>query len=102
MVKVFNSPVETIPEQVAIGGVLLEKVTQKYPEMNQGLGVFLQTPDTTGTKSRFLVPKPGFEPGQAYTHQTLNLARLPIPPLRQCPHVRNFAPIYTDASDVVK
>jgi hypothetical protein len=49
-----------------------------------------------------MVPKPGFEPGQAYTHQTLNLARLPIPPLRQCPHVRNFAPIYTGAPAIVK
>ena len=29
-----------------------------------------------------LVPKGGLEPPQAFTHKNLNLARLPIPPLR--------------------
>jgi hypothetical protein len=29
------------------------------------------------------VPKEGFEPSRAYAHYALNVARLPIPPLRQ-------------------
>jgi hypothetical protein len=28
------------------------------------------------------VPKEGFEPSRAYAHYALNVARLPIPPLR--------------------
>ena len=35
------------------------------------------------TPVRFLmVPKGGFEPPRGCPHQTLNLARLPVPPLR--------------------
>lgn len=36
----------------------------------------------TGFFSRELVPKRRLELLQAYAHQTLNLARLPLPPLR--------------------
>lgn len=36
------------------------------------------------------MPRGGFEPPQAYAHQTLNLARLPIPPSRQYPKTVSF------------
>ena len=32
---------------------------------------------------KVVVPKRGLEPLQAFAYQTLNLARLPIPPLRR-------------------
>jgi hypothetical protein len=34
-------------------------------------------------KMKFVVPKGGLEPPRRFHHQTLNLARLPVPPLRQ-------------------
>ena len=43
----------------------------------------------TSSFSTILVPGGGFEPPQAYTHQPLKLARLPIPPSRQI-HSINF------------
>ena len=73
------------------------KTVDQTPFKRKGGNRFISQPPIS-----LMVPKPGFEPGQAYTHQTLNLARLPIPPLRQSPHVRNFAPIYTGAPAIVK
>ncbi len=34
-----------------------------------------------------MVPKEGLEPSRAYTHYALNVARLPIPPLRHGLHI---------------
>ena len=38
------------------------------------------------------MPKVGFEPTRAYAHYALNVARLPIPPLRR------LAPVYQGLS----
>ena len=41
--------------------------------------------------ARGVMPKVGFEPTRAYAHYALNVARLPIPPLRRA---RYFTLIY--------
>jgi hypothetical protein len=38
--------------------------------------------NSTTPLARGRVPKVGFEPTRAYAHYALNVARLPIPPLR--------------------
>jgi hypothetical protein len=62
--KVFKSPVETVPDQVAMSSEICVSPLQDYPKRKRGLRVVPSIPGILTEKFVILVPKPGLEPGR--------------------------------------
>jgi hypothetical protein len=56
--KVFKSPVETVPDQVAMSSEICVSPLQDYPKRKRGLRVAPSIPGILTEKFVILVPKP--------------------------------------------